>query len=55
MLRVAAEEAEQAEQEDGDFGRIMRFMQEEGLKRGLNKEEREKLTLGQVFKDPEDQ
>ena len=53
--RVAAEEAEQAEQEDGDFGRIMRFMQEEGLKRGLNKEEREKLTLGQVFKDPEDQ
>jgi hypothetical protein len=53
--RVAAEEAEHAEQEDGDFGRIMRFMQEEGLKRGLNKEEREKLTLGQVFKDPEDQ
>ena len=53
--RVAAEEAEQAAKEDADFDRIKRFMQEEGLRRGLNKEEREKLTLGQVFKDPEDQ
>jgi hypothetical protein len=31
----------------------MRFMQEEGLRRGLNKEEREKLTLGEAFKPPE--
>jgi hypothetical protein len=31
---VAAEEVEQAEKEDADFGRIMRFMQEEGLRRG---------------------
>jgi hypothetical protein len=53
--RVAAEEVEQAEKEDADFGRIMRFMQEEGLRRGLNKEEREKLTLGEAFKDPESQ
>jgi len=53
--RVPAEEVEQAEKEDADFGRIKRFMQEEGLRRGLNKEERAKLKLGQVFKDPEDQ
>ena len=51
--RVAAEEAEQAEQESTDFGRITRFMQEEGLRRGLNKEERQRLTLGEAFKDPE--
>jgi hypothetical protein len=50
---VAAEEAEQTEKEDADFGRITRFMQEEGLRRGLNKEERAKLTLGEAFKDPE--
>jgi hypothetical protein len=52
---VAAEEVEQAEQEDADFGRIMRFMQEEGLRRGLNREAREKMTLGEAFNDPEDQ
>jgi hypothetical protein len=52
---VAAEEVEKAEKEDADFGRIMRFMQEEGLRRGLNKEEREQLTLGEAFKDPEGQ
>jgi hypothetical protein len=51
--RVAAEEIEQAAKEDADFGRIMLFMQEEGLRRGLNKEERGKLTLGESFKDPE--
>ena len=51
--RVAAEAVEQAEKEDADFGRIKRFMQEEGLRRGLNKEEREKLTLGEAFRDPE--
>jgi hypothetical protein len=28
-------------------------MQEEGLRRGLNKEERQRLTLGEAFKDPE--
>jgi hypothetical protein len=47
--------AEEAEQEDADFGRIMRFLKEEGLRRGLNKEERGKLTLGEAFKAPEDQ
>jgi hypothetical protein len=52
---VAAEEVEKAEKEDADFGRIMRFMQEEGLRRGLNKEERERLTLGEAFKEPEGQ
>jgi hypothetical protein len=52
--RVAAEEVEQAKKEDADFGEILRFMQVEGLRRGLNKEEREKLTLGEVFKYPED-
>jgi hypothetical protein len=51
--RVAAEEVEQAEKESTDFGRITRFMQEEGLRRGLNKEERAKLALGEAFKDPE--
>ena len=50
---MGAEEVEQAEKESTDFGRIMRFMQEEGLRRGLNKEEREKLTLGEAFKDLE--
>jgi len=50
---VCAEKVEQAEREDADFGRIMLFMQEEGLRRGLNKEERAKLTLGEAFKDPE--
>ena len=52
---VVTEEVEQAEQELADFSGIMRFMQEEGLRRGLNKEEREKLTLGEAFKDPEGQ
>ena len=51
--RVAAEEVEHAEKESTDFGRITRFMQEEGLRRGLNKEERKRLTLGEAFKDPE--
>ena len=51
--RVAAEEVEQAEKESTNFGRITRFMQEEGLRRGLNKEERKRLTLGEAFKDPE--
>ena len=51
--RVAAEEVERAEKESTDFGRITRFMQEEGLRRGLNKEERKRLTLGEAFKDPE--
>jgi hypothetical protein len=50
---VDAEGVEQAEKESTDFGRITRFMQEEGLRRGLNKEERAKLTPGEVFKDPE--
>jgi hypothetical protein len=53
--RVAAEEVERAEQESTDFGRITRFVQEEGLRRGLNKEEREQLTLGEAFKAPEGQ
>ena len=53
--RVAAEEVEQAEKESTDFGRITRFMQEEGLRRGLNKEEREKLTLGEAFEEPQGQ
>jgi hypothetical protein len=53
--RVAAEGVEQAEKESTDFGRITRFPQEEGLRRGLNREERAKLTLGEVFKDPEGQ
>jgi len=53
--RVGAEEVEQAEKEDADFARIMRFMREEGLRRGLNKEERGRLTLGDAFKDPEDE
>ena len=51
--RVAAEKVEQAEKESTDFGRVTRFMQEEGLRRGLNREERAKLTLGEVFKDPD--
>ena len=50
--RVGEEEVEWAEKEDADFGRIRRFMQEEGLRRGLNKEKREKLTLGEAFRDP---
>ena len=53
--RVAAEEAERAQKEDADFARIIRFLNEEGLRRGLNKEERGKLTLGEAFEDPEDQ
>ena len=53
--RVATEDVEQAEKESTDFGRITRFMQEEGLRRGLNKEERAKLALGEAFKDTEGQ
>jgi hypothetical protein len=34
---------------------LTRFMGEEGLRRGLNKEERGKLTLSEIFKDPEGQ
>lgn len=52
--RVAAEEAERAKMEDADFARIIRFLKEEGLRRGLNKEERGKLTLGEAFEDHED-
>ena len=53
--RVAAEETERVKKEDADFARMTRFMNEEGLRRGLNKEERGKLTLGEAFEDPEDQ
>src|SRR5215211_4833015 len=38
--RVAAEEVEQAKKEDADFGRIMRFMREEGLTNYLKTDKR---------------
>jgi len=53
--RVDADEAERAKKEDADFGNITRFLKEEGLRRGLNKEERGRLTLGDAFKDREDE
>jgi hypothetical protein len=31
------------------LGRVTRGMKEEGLRRGLNKEEREKMTLEEAF------
>ena len=52
---MVAEEVERARKDDADFSRIIRFMKEEGLGRGLNKEEREKLTLVEALKDPEGQ
>jgi hypothetical protein len=53
--RVVAEEVERARKDDADFSRIIRFMKEEGLRRGLNKEEREELILVEALKDPEGQ
>jgi hypothetical protein len=52
---VDADEAERAKKEDADFGNITRFLKEEGLRRGLNKEERGRLTLGDAFRDREDE
>jgi hypothetical protein len=39
---------EEAESVDGGLKIIKNLVQEEGLKRGLNKEEREKMTLGEI-------
>lgn len=54
-LRAAAEEEERAEKEHARFKRLASFIQEEGLRRGLNKEERQKLTLEEVLEPQEDE
>ncbi len=54
-MRAASEEVERAEEEQAAFKRLDSFIQEEGLRRGLNKEEREKLTLGDVLEPQEDE
>ena len=37
------------------FKKVASFMREEGLRRGLNKEEREELTLGEALESQEDE
>jgi hypothetical protein len=51
VRRVNQEAEEEARRVERGFGKLAGFMKEEGLKRGLNKEEREKLTLGEALKD----
>ncbi len=53
--RVAQEELEKAEAEARSFRKLASFLQQEGLRRGLNKEERENLTLGEVFREGEEE
>jgi hypothetical protein len=54
-MRVVTEEEERAEKERAGFKRVASFMREEGLRRGLNKEEREELTLGEALESQEDE
>jgi hypothetical protein len=47
--RVFAEHLEREKRERDNLARLGRLMQEEGLKRGLDKEERTKLTLREIM------
>ena len=49
VQRVLQEDEERAKQVSEGLKHIARTMKEEGLRRGLNKEERKKLSLDEVF------
>ncbi len=49
VQRVLQEDEERAKQVSEGLKHITRIMKEEGLRRGLNKEERKKLSLDEVF------
>jgi imidazolonepropionase-like amidohydrolase len=49
VQRVLQEDEERAKQVSEGLKHIARIMKEEGLRRGLNKEERKKLSLDEVF------
>jgi hypothetical protein len=53
--RVAEEEQQHAENEAARFKKMASFIKQEGLRRGLTKEEREKLTLKEALEKPENQ
>ncbi len=48
--QVQLEAAEEARQTKWIFERLEKVVKEEGLKRGLNKEERQKITLGEALR-----
>jgi hypothetical protein len=49
VQRAREEQVEYAKRVSEGLGRVTRGMKEEGLRRGLNKEEREKMTLEEAF------
>ena len=54
VQRVFQEDEQRAKQVSEGLTHITRIMKEECLRRGLNKEEREKLTLGEAFGSDEE-
>jgi hypothetical protein len=50
--RVMSRRSEQMRKESDDLRWLMRVMQEEGLRRGLNREERRKMTIGDLIRGP---
>jgi hypothetical protein len=49
---IAAEEERLAEKAQAEIKKVRSFMQQEGLRRGLNKEERESMTFGEAISEP---
>ena len=54
VARVHQEVGEEENRIAGRFGTLIRRMKEEGLRRGLNKEEREKMTVEDALRDDEE-
>ena len=54
VARVHQEVGEEEDRITGRFGTLIRRMKEEGLRRGLNKEEREKMTVEDALRDDEE-
>ena len=54
VARVHQEVGEEEDRITGRFDTLIRRMKEEGLRRGLNKEEREKMTVEDALRDDEE-
>ena len=54
VARVHQEVGEEENRITGRFDTLIRRMKEEGLRRGLNKEEREKMTVEDALRDDEE-
>lgn len=54
VRRVAAEEHQNSESLEAGLKKMGSAMKQEGLKRGLNKEERQRLTLGELYTEGDD-